>query len=180
MRRALFALIILFAVPTYSLAQATSADTQTLQALLSEVRSLRQQLRVSLNRSQSMQILLARFQIQEGVITRASDRLNEARQKLLETRTGQKQLANELKRLEDALNTSALPQQQADLQDRMKHVKSDLEIVGNTEQQQQATETRADQQLREEQDKLNLLESQLDQLLQAMGNTSEKSSANHP
>ena len=141
MRRALFALIILFAVPTYSLAQATSADAQTLQALLSEVRSLRQELRVSLNRSQSMQILLARFQIQEGVITRASDRLNEARQKLLETRTGQKQLANELKRLEDALNTSALPQQQADLQDRMKHVKSDLEIVGNTEQQQQATET---------------------------------------
>jgi chromosome segregation ATPase len=180
MRRTLFGLIILLGVPAYSLGQATSTDTQTLQALLNEVRSLRQELRVSLNRSQSMQILLARFQIQEGVITRASDRLNEARQKLLETRTGQKQLANELKRLEDALNTAALPQQQAELQDRMKHVKSDLEIIGNTEQQQQATETRAEQQLREEQDKLNLLENQLDQLLQAMGNTSEKSSASHP
>ena len=127
-----------------------------------------------------MQILLARLQIQEGVITRAADRLNEARQKLLDTRTSQKQLANEIKRLEDPLNTSAFPQQQADLQDRRKPVKSDLEVVGNTEQQQQATETRADQQLREEQDKLNLLENQLDQLLQAMGNTDEKSSASHP
>jgi hypothetical protein len=127
-----------------------------------------------------MQILLVRFQIQEGVITRAADRLNEAGQKLLDTRTSQKELANELKRLEDALNTSALPQQQADLQDRIKHVRSDLEVVGNTEQQQQATETRADQQLREEQDKLNLLASQLDQLLQAMGNTEERSSASHP
>jgi hypothetical protein len=120
-----------------------------------------------------MQILLARFQIQEGVITRASDRLNDARQKVSDTHVHQKELALELKRLEDELNTAENPQQQNDLQDRIKHVKSDLEVTGSLSQQQQATEIQAQQQLREEQDKLNALESQLDELVRSIGNSSE-------
>jgi hypothetical protein len=105
-----------------------------------------------------MQILLARFQIQEGAITRASDRLNEARQKLLDTHVHQKELTLEVKRLEDALNAAENSEQRAALEDRIKHVKSDLEIVGNIAQQQQTTEIQAEQHLREEQDKLNALE----------------------
>jgi chromosome segregation ATPase len=180
MRRALFPMIALLAMPVYGLGQAASSDTQTLQALLNEVRALRQDLRVSLNRAQSMQILLARFQMQEGVITRASDRLNDARQKVSDAHVHQKELALELKRLEDELNTAENPQQQNDLQDRIKHVKSDLEVTGSLSQQQQATEIQAQQQLREEQDKLNALESQLDELVRSIGNSSEKSSANRP
>ena len=180
MRSMLFPMIALLGMSAYGLGQSTSSDTQTLQALLSEVRALRQDLRVSLNRAQSMQILLARFQIQEGVITRASDRLNDARQKLLDTHVHQKELASEAKRLEDELTTAENPQQQNDLQDRIKHVKSDLEVIGSLSQQQQTTEIQAEQHLRDEQDKLNALESQLDELVRNMGNSTEKSSANRP
>lgn len=180
MRRPLFPIVALLVMSVYGLGQSTSSDTQTLQALLSEVRALREDLRVSLNRAQSMQILLARFQIQEGVITRASDRLNDARQKLLDTHVHQKELASEAKRLEDELNTAENPQQQNDWQDRIKHVKSDLEVIGSLSQQQQTTEIQAEQHLRDEQDKLNALESQLDALVRSMGNSSEKSSTNRP
>jgi valyl-tRNA synthetase len=180
MRRTLLSFVGFLGISACAFGQAASSDTQTLQALLSEVRALRQDLRVSLNRAQSMQILLARFQIQEGAITRASDRLNDARQKLLDTQVHQKELAQEVKRLEDALNAADNPQQQTEFQDRIKHVKSNLEVAGSIAQQQQTTEIQAEQQLREEQDKLNALESQLDELIRAPGNSNEKSSATRP
>jgi hypothetical protein len=180
MQRAFFCMTALLAISACAFGQAASSDTQTLQALLSEVRALRQELRASLNRTQSMQILLARFQVQEGVVTKASDRLNESRQKVFDTHVHQKELAVEAKRLEDALNSAETPQQQADLQEKIKQVKSDLEVAGNIAQQQQTTEIQAEQQLRDEQDKLGALESQLDELIRVMGSPAETSGRNRP
>ena len=180
MRRAFFCMTALLAISACAFGQTASSDTQTLQALLSEVRALRQELRASLNRTQSMQILLARFQVQEGVVTKASDRLNESRQKVFDTHVYQKELAVKAKQLEDALNRAETPQQQADLQERIKQVKSDLEVSGNVAQQQQTTEIQAEQQLRDEQDKLGAIESQLDELIRVMGSPAETSGRNRP
>ncbi len=83
--------------------------------------------------------------------------------------------AAELKRLQDALDTDENPQHQADFQDRIKHIKSELEITGNMAQQQQTAEIQAGQQLRDEQDKLNALEGQLDELIRAMGTSTGQS-----
>jgi DNA repair exonuclease SbcCD ATPase subunit len=180
MRRAFFCMIALLAISACAFGQAASTDTQTLQALLSEVRALRQDLRVSLNRTQGNQILLARLQLQEGAVTRP-DHLNDARQKLLETRVRQRELSSELKRTEEALNTAANPADNPqDLQDRIKHIKSDLEIAGNTAQQQQTTETQAEQQLRDEQYKLSAIEGQLDELIRTIGSRAETSGRNRP
>jgi hypothetical protein len=52
--------------------------------------------------------------------------------------------------------------------------------VGSVIQQQQAAETQAEQQMRDEQDKLNVLESQLDELVRDMDNTNEKSNTSRP
>jgi DNA repair exonuclease SbcCD ATPase subunit len=181
MRRAFFSMIALLAISACTFGQAAassdtgSSDTQTLQALLREVRALRQELRASLNRTQSMQILLARFQVQEGVVAKASDRLNESRQKVFDIHVHQKELAVEAKRLEDELNSAETPQQQADLQERIKRAKSELDLAGNIAQQQQTTEIQAEQQLRDERDKLGAIESQLDELIRVMGNPAETS-----
>lgn len=179
MRRMLFRVLATFLLPGAAIAQAAptahaaSSDSQTLQALLSEVRALRQELRASLNRTQSMQLLLARFQIQEGVTTRAADRLNEAREKLLDAQTKQKELALEQKRLEDSPPATD-PQEQSDLLDRLNHVKSDLGVIGRSVQQQQTAQIQAEQQSREEQDKLNALETQLDELMGNIVNSNGK------
>jgi chromosome segregation ATPase len=181
MRRAFFCMAAFLAISACAFGQATSSDTQTLQALLSEVRALRQDLRVSLNRTQGIQILLARLQLQEGAVTRATDHLNDARQKLFETRVHQRELSSELKRTEESLNTGANPADSPqDLQDRINHIKSDIEIAGKTAQQQQTTETQAEQQLRDEQDKLSAIEGQLDELIRTMGSTAESSGRNRP
>lgn len=153
-----------------------TSDSRTLEALLSEVRTLRQDLRVSLNRTQAMQILLVRFQMQETAVARASERTNEARQKLLDTHVHQKELTADLKRVQDSLDSAQNPQQQADFQDRLKQIKSGIEITGNIAQQQQAEETQAEQHLRDEQDKLGALEGQLDELIRVPDSSTEGSS----
>jgi len=180
LRRAFLPIVVFLGMSACAFGQSPSSDTQTLQALLTEVRALRQDLRVSLNRTQAMQILLARFQMQEGAITRASDRLNEARQRLLDTHVHQKELTLQAKRLEDELNDAENSEHRTALEDRIKHVKSDLEVVGNMAQQQQTIEIQAEQHLREEQDKLNALETRLDELIGTASNSNEKSNANRP
>jgi hypothetical protein len=147
-----------------------------LQALLSEVRALRQELRVSLNRAQNTQILLARLQVQEGAITRAADRLNQARQKLSDTQIHQKELGLEQKQLEESPPVTD-PQEQSDLLDKINRVKSDLEVTAHLAHEQQAAEIQAEQHLREEQDKGNALENQLDELMVNTDNSSAKPGA---
>ena len=180
MRRAFLYVTALLAISSCAYGQAASSETQTLQALLSEVRALRQELRVSLNRTQASQILLARLQLQQGAVTRATDHLNDARQKLLETHVHQRELSSELTHTEETLTANNPADNTQALQNTIKHLKSDLEIAENTAQQQQATETQAEQQLRDEQEKLTGIESQLDELIRTTGSTAETSGRNRP
>ena len=89
-------------------------------------------------------------------------------------------MTTELKRTEDFLNAAENPQQQADFEDRIKHIKSDLETVGGIAQQRQTTEIQAEHQLRDEEDKLGAIEGQLDDLIRTMGNSVEPSPARQP
>jgi hypothetical protein len=173
MRRALWTISLLL-MSAYTLGQTAPSDSQTLQSLLSEVRGLRRDLQVSLNRTQSMQILLARLQLQEGAVARASDHFNDARQKLLDTQLRLKDGALKLKRLEDDIGNAQNPQQQADFQNDMKRLQSDLEVGGNMAQQQQTTEAEAQRQLHDEQDKLSAIEGQLDELVRSMATSPGK------
>ena len=174
MRRASFLILLVLVMPATAFSQAPSPDSQTLQALLTEVRELRQELRFSLARMQSAQILLTRLQIQQVAVTRASQHLDEARSKLAEVQVVQKSEAAEIKRFEDGLSAGENPEQQRNLQAEISGAKSDLEASTNLEQQRLATEIDAEQQLQTEQSKLNSLEAQLDELARRLDKTSEQ------
>ena len=175
MRRALFFILLVSGIPGATFGQTASSDSQTLQALLTEVRELRQDLRISLARIQGAQVLQSRLQTQQGSVTRASERLNDARSKLADAQANQKHVAGRIKELEDTLSAEQNLAQQKDLRDMINHSKSELEASTDVEQQRQATEIEAAQQLRTEQDKLNALEIQLDDLVRKLGNLSERS-----
>jgi DNA repair exonuclease SbcCD ATPase subunit len=172
MKRNFLLILFVFGIPAASLAQAPASDSQTLQALLTEVRELRQDLRVSLARIQSAQILLSRLQTQQAAVTRASERLSDARSKLTDAQDHQKHVAIDLKRLEEALSAEENLVRQKELRDTIDHLKSEVE--DSTEvQQRQATEIEAEQQMRAEQDKLTVLETQLDELVRKLGSSGE-------
>ena len=175
MRRAYSLILVMFGISTATFAQVLPSDSQTLQALLIEVRELRQGLLSSLARVQSAQILLSRLQTQQAAVLRASDRLNEARLRLADVQTHQKDVRNNLKRLEDALSAEENPVRQKELREMINHSKSELEDSTDLEQRQ-ATEIEAEQQLRAEQDKLTVLEGRLDELVRKLDNPVEQSS----
>ena len=171
MRRTHFFIFVVFGMATATFAQTTSSDSQTLQALLTEVRQLRQDLQASLTRMQSAQILLSRLQIQEVAVSRASQHLDDARSKLAEVQVVIRSEAAEIKHFEDAPNTG---DNTAHVQDELNRAKADLEASTNLAQQRQSIEADAEQQLRTEQDKLSRLESLLDELVEKIGSQSER------
>ena len=178
MRRMLWLILIVSGIPVATFSQAASPDSQTLQALLTEVRELRRDLRTSVSKVQKTQILLSRLQSQQEAVTRASERLRDARSKLTDEQGHQKHIASVMKQMEDALSADENPATQKELRDAINHRKSELEDSTNEGQQRQATEIEAAQELQAEQDKLTVIEIRLDELIKNMGNHDEQS--NHP
>src|SRR6266851_9632315 len=86
-----------FASPA-SFAQTASTDSQTLQALLDEVRQLRKDLQTTTVASQRVQIILYRLQLQEGAIARVQQRVDEVHSKLAEAQAGVRHFASETER----------------------------------------------------------------------------------
>lgn len=178
MRRAFWFILLAFGLPAATLGQAASSDSQTLQALLTEIRDLRQDLRISLAKMQNAQILLFRLQSQQSAVSSASERLDDVRSTLAGAQEHRKSLTDNIKRLEDTLSAEDNLAQQKILRDRISTDKSDLETTVDIEQRTQASEIESEQQLRTEQDKLNALETRLDELIRSMGSAKEQTPLN--
>jgi flagellar motility protein MotE (MotC chaperone) len=167
MRRLCFFVSILFGIAILSTGQTTSSDSQTLQALLTEVRGLHKDLQVSLAGMQSAEILLSRLQLQEVAVTRASQHLDEARSKSAEIRIALKSEAAEVEQLENHSPIEGeTPEQVADALNR---ARAEFDVSTSLGQQRQAIADEAEQQLRTEQETLKALESQLDELVKNVG-----------
>src|SRR6266436_7245539 len=132
MRRTYFLIVVVFGMAAATFAQTTSPDSQTLQALLTEVRQLRQDLQVSLTTVESVQVLLSRLQIQEVAVSRASQHLDDARSKLAEVQVVVRSEAAEIKHFEDAPNNL---DNAAQVETALNRAKSDLEASTNLAQQ---------------------------------------------
>jgi DNA repair exonuclease SbcCD ATPase subunit len=158
-RFSLVALLVLGLALT-GLSQTTSPDSQTSQALLLEVRGLRQELQLALGQIHVAQILLSRLQMQEIAVTRASQHLDDARSKLAEVQVVINSESAEIRHLEEGASSG---ERTAQIEEAINSAKSDLEASTSLQQQRQAIETDAEQQLLTEQDKLNKLEAQLDE-----------------
>jgi isoleucyl-tRNA synthetase len=171
MRRTYVLIVVVFGMAVTAFAETTSSDSQTLKALLTEVRQLRQDLQGSLAGMASAQILLSRLQIQEVAVSRASQHLDDARSKLAEVQLVLRSEAAEIKHFEDAPNTG---EGAAQVEAELNRAKADLEASTDLAQQRQLTETEAELQLQTEQAKLSGLESLLDELVEKIGSPPEQ------
>ena len=155
--------------------QSTPGDSQTLQALLSEVRQLRQDLQTTTIAGQRAQILIYRLQGQEAAVARASQRLDEARDKLARIQDERKHVAADVKQQEDFTSNLENPAtQRKELEGVVARSKARLESLENQEQQLQAREIDAEQQLRAEEVRLSDLRDQLERLDKALENASRR------
>jgi chromosome segregation ATPase len=171
MNRSLLLVLALLLHSTACFGQTSASDSQTLQALLSEVHQLRLELRTTTIAAQRAQILIYRLQEQEATVARASQRLDEVRDKLGRAQDEQNHIAADAKRLEDFISNLENPVAQRNEQEaRLPQSKSHLESVENRAQQLQSQEIDAEQHLKEEEDRLSDLRAQLDRLDKALEN----------
>ena len=175
-RSPVLALLSLLLFSTACFGQTTLNDSQTLQALLSEVRQLRQEVQITITVSQRAQILIYRLQGQEAAVGRASLRLDEARDKLARTRDERKRVVSEVRQTEDIIgNNETSAAQRKQFEDRLPLIKARLESLDADEQQNQSRAIEAEQLLRTEEFRLSDLREQLERLDKTLENAVLKS-----
>lgn len=162
MHRTVLLLGALWLAPA-ALAQTVSTDS-TLQALLNEVRLLRQQLEAHNAASQRTQILFFRIQTQQAAVARASQRVDDARGRLADTQEARRKLEGEAKAAQDNLEHADNPADRKNLENMLTYFKRHSEELNEEDQQRQAKVSEAEEQLRAERAKLDDLDTRLDQL----------------
>lgn len=172
MRRALLLVLsfCLLPFPATVFAQSGSSlspsDSQTLQALLREVRELRQDVRSVTVASERAQILLSRLQAQQAAVDSAQKEVDEATERVRQVNSRQHDLQAEIKYYSDQDNEDRTPnasdrQRIESVLDRMK---SNLDSSSNDAEEAQTAQMQAKEKLQIEQGKRDALQSALDQV----------------
>ena len=169
--------LLLIAAPVFG--QSASTDSQTLQALLVEVRQLRHDLQTTTIAAQRAQILLYRLQGQEAAVTRAWQKLDDARARITETQSNRTRVTSDIKQNEDFVSGAEnSPSERKQVEESLTQLKGKLASLENEEQQRQTREIEAEDQLRTERAKLGELQDQLDRLEKVLESTNRQSGTN--
>ncbi len=165
-------LIPLFTVAV-SFAQTPSQDTQLTQALLTELRQLRQDLQATAATIQRVQLVMFRMQTAAQTLSRATQRLDDARNRCNYIQPQRKMMTSQIEQAETRQRTAPTPTDTR-LIDEVARLKNNLEMLTVQEQQCQSTLIDVETQLRVEQAKMNELQDQFDKLDRALADVSHK------
>jgi chromosome segregation ATPase len=165
MFRLSFLPLVLLVVSTPALGQTNSRDSQTLQALLTEVRQLRQDFEATALVTHKLQILLYRLQAQNTTVARLSRSIDDAHAEVNQLKNERDKLAADIKQQEDFVgsNLNASGDRKA-VEDALPGLKEKLASLDDQLQQAQKEESTAQEQLRSQQAKLERLEADFDRL----------------
>ena len=147
-----------------SFAQTQSQDTQLTQALLTELRQLRQDLQTTAATIQRVQLVMFRMQTAAQSLSRATQRLDDARNRCSYVQPQRKMLTGQLEQAETRQRAAPVPDPRvADpRQDEIARLKSNLEMMAVQEQQCQTNLIDVETQLRTEQAKMSELQDQFE------------------
>jgi chromosome segregation ATPase len=160
----MFRAALAFAIVTAAGAQTPSPDTQALQALVTEIRQLRQDMQATTIVTQRVQIVLYRLQTQTALVTSSASRLDDARTSLGKAQSDRKQIADRVPQFEESVKSMQDPKERKNLEDVLAATKMQLEHMTADEQRLQSRQIDAETQFRTEQNKLADLQDQLDRL----------------
>src|SRR4030095_9817069 len=179
MHRSCLLIPVLLLIPVPIFGQSNLTDSQTLQALLVEVRQLHHDLQTTTIAAQRAQILLYRLQGQEAIVARASQRLDDGPRRLVEVQSNRTKLTADIKKYEElASQTENSPTDRKQIEELLPQRKARRAALENEEQQRQTREIEAEDELRTERAKLGELQVQLDRLEKMLEGSGQKSTYN--
>jgi peptidoglycan hydrolase CwlO-like protein len=165
MLRPSFLPFVLVLVSTPALGQTNSKDSQTLQALLTEVRQLRQDFEATALVMHKMQVLLYHLQTQNTTVARLSRSVDDAHAEVNQVEDERDKLAADIKQHEEFIsNTANASGDRKAVEDALPGLKEKLLSLDNQLQRAQEKESAADERLRSEQAKLDRYEADFERL----------------
>ena len=143
--------------------QTAPTDSQTLQAILAELRQLRQELRATNAMAARAQVALYRLQRQDEAVARARQRVDDIRSQLVKLETDRNNKALEIEQGKAATSRSPNPDaEQSFTGTVLPTLRSQLELLQKQESRARAEQSEAEQQLRDDQTRLDGLNDLLD------------------
>jgi chromosome segregation ATPase len=142
-------------------ASAQTTDSETLRALLAEVRQLRAVVEVFAAAVPQAHITVQKLQLQQQRVSQLSDQLSELRRNIDETARQQSEGTRQLEEARGWLKKDMDAARRAEIEDMIEHTKLALERSAQSEQQLRLREAELSSSLNAERAKLNELEQQL-------------------
>jgi hypothetical protein len=136
---------------------ATQTDSATLSAILTEIRGIHNDVRLS----ETTQILLTEMEVQQGVVDKALAKRDAARQRQQQVQDQEKQMTQQIAQIDDNLNTMSDPQQKRQLNQMEDQFKRQLTTLKSQEPDRANDLAEAEGTLRKEQDTLAGIQDQL-------------------
>jgi|SRR6516165_1253487 hypothetical protein len=153
----------------------SASDCQGLQAIVSELRQLRQALQTSNALVTRAQIALYRLQRENEALARAMQRVADARSNVAKAESGKNQKTLEMDEGRAAsTHTDNAKAQQIFEEVELPKLKAELELLQKQEHQARAEKAEAEQQFRDEQNKLDGLNDLLDRYNAALEDVGRK------
>jgi hypothetical protein len=156
-------LIALFLAVT-AFAQTAPNDSQMTQTLINEIRQLRLDLQATAAVVQRAQILMYRLQVESGLLSRATQRLDDTRRTCSNLQSNIKSYNMQIEQYETRARASQVPTEARNFEDNANRMKAMLAQLTNEEQQCQPRQIDAQSQQQIEQSRVDDLQSQLERL----------------
>jgi len=176
MLRATFLFLSLVSFAPSSPSQTVEPETRTMEAVLSELRQLRQDFQVAAVAARKAQIVIYRLHVQAAVVERSIERLENVRRGLIQMASQRKYLTDQIKRFEELRDHAENDQQRKQFEEIVIGTKENLEASGPEEQELQVRQVELEAELRSEQAKWDRLQDELDRLENSLGNSALEAS----
>ena len=159
---ALTLLALLSAVPLFG--QTSQSDSQTLQQILVEIRGMHNDVRLS----QTTQILLTEYQVQQSAVARATQHRDDLRTKLTQIQSLLKMYDTQIAQNDENADKTLDLAQKKQLTDMAERIKSTLVSMKKQEQDASNDLQDAENALAKEQNTLNGIQNRLDDVVKQL------------
>ena len=147
-----------------ALGQVGQSDSQVLQSILVELRGMHNDMRLS----QTMQILLAEMQLQQGVVNRAQQKRDDVKTGLEQVQNQEKSVPQQITAFEERANTAMDTAQKKQYEQMRDQIKAQLTQLKSMEQQRSNDLADAESRLRKEQDALSGIQDELNDVVKKL------------
>jgi len=169
--------VMCFPFPAPCQPQTSDAQTRTMEAVLSEIRQLRQDLQTAAFAARKAQIVIYRLHVQQGVLEQATSRLDNVKMEITQIENQKRYQTEQIKRFKEMKEQAENEEQKQQLEGNIAAFESNLQDWEPREQELQTQQIDLEAEVRVEQAKLARLDEQLDRLENALESASLQASA---